>query len=38
VRRFLPAYAVWAGRAPARLPASDIRIISLDDDRRVATT
>jgi D-glycerate 3-kinase len=36
VRRFLPAYAVWAGRAPARFDDRDTMIISLDSDREPA--
>ena len=36
IRRFLPAYAVWAGRAPARFGATPEHtlVIDLDEDRR----
>lgn len=34
VRRFLPAYAVWAGRAPARFSPHQTRLLTLDQQRR----
>ena len=33
VRRFLPAYAVWAGRPPARFPADETLVLVLDEAR-----
>jgi D-glycerate 3-kinase len=33
VRRFLPAYATWAGRAPASLPSSATAVIDIDAER-----
>ena len=36
VRRFLPAYQVWAGRAPARFGQTQTMIIDLDAERQPA--
>jgi D-glycerate 3-kinase len=34
VRRFLPAYAVWAGRAPARVAPERTLVVEIDEQRR----
>jgi D-glycerate 3-kinase len=34
VRRFLPAYATWAGRAPKRLSRDRTLTVAIDDQRR----
>ncbi len=34
VRRFLPAYALWAGRPPARFAPADTLVIEIDARRR----
>jgi D-glycerate 3-kinase len=34
VRRFLPAYAIWAGRAPARFTGAQTLVIGIDEMRR----
>jgi D-glycerate 3-kinase len=34
VRRFLPAYAVWAGRAPARVAQEHTFTVRIDEQRR----
>jgi D-glycerate 3-kinase len=36
VRRFLPAYALWAGRAPARFGDAETLVLGLDLQRRVS--
>jgi D-glycerate 3-kinase len=35
VRRFLPAYAVWAGRPPARIASDRRLVLEIDERRRV---
>lgn len=37
VRRFLPAYATWAGRSPARIAADRAAVIPIDEHRRVSS-
>lgn len=34
VRRFLPAYALWAGRAPARIRRDQTLVVDIDEQRR----
>ena len=34
VRRFLPAYAVWAGRPPARIRHGQTLVVEIDEQRR----
>lgn len=34
VRRFLPAYAVWAGRPPARIAPGQTLVVEIDEQRR----
>jgi D-glycerate 3-kinase len=36
IRRFLPAYALWAGRAPSRFGDRDTLVIHLDEERRAS--
>lgn len=38
VRRFLPAYELWAGRAPARFSETQTLVVPLNELRRVAVT
>jgi hypothetical protein len=37
VRRFLPAYALWAGRAPARIRPDQTLVVDIDERRRAIT-
>ena len=36
IRRFLPAYALWAGRAPARFSPDETLTLTLDIDRNLS--
>ena len=38
VRRFLPAYAVWAGRPPAHIRPDQTLVVKIDEQRRAVTS
>ena len=38
VRRFLPAYATWAGRAPTRIRPETSLMVEIDEQRRAVTS